>query len=176
MRRSLLAALAGACLLLAGCGDKAKDGDPKYDQGKNDRAEDLNELLRGELSAVETYNQAIDRFGSEPGADDLKRLRTDHQDAVALLKDLVMKAGGSPATSSGAWGDFAKAIEGGAKLFGNDAAFSALKQGEEHGVSEYESALKDEDLTESDKSAIRDRLLPKVREHAGVLDNLRKRT
>jgi uncharacterized protein (TIGR02284 family) len=175
MRRSLLAALVGACFLIAGCG--SKDGDPKYDQGKNDRAEDLNKLLRGELSAVETYNQVVDRYGSETGGEDLKRLRSDHQDAVAVLKDLVMKAGGSPATSSGVWGDWAKAVTGAAKaLRENDAAFSALKQGEEHGVSEYESALKDEDLTESDKSTIRDRLLPKVREHAAILDNLRKRT
>jgi uncharacterized protein (TIGR02284 family) len=190
MRPFLFAALSGA-FLAAGCGDPADDrpvtppsaestrsqpgGDAKYDQ-KTDRAEELNELLRGELSAVDTYDQAIDRFGSEPGADELKRMRQDHQDAVATLRDLVGQAGGSPATSAGAWGGFAKAIEGGAKLFGNDAAFTALKQGEEHGIKEYEDALKDEDLTASDKATIKDRLLPKVREHVSALDRLRQRT
>ena len=51
-----------------------------------------------------------------------------------VLRRLVNVFGEDNDTSSGAWGTFAKAVEGSAKLLGNKAAIRALKTGEEHGV------------------------------------------
>jgi uncharacterized protein (TIGR02284 family) len=182
--------LAAAAVGTVACGDRdaeytttgsptgttAKNDDTvNRTQGGNARAQELDELLRGEISAVETYNQALNRFGSEPGADELRRIRGEHQQAVDTLRGMVTSAGGTPSTSSGAWGGFAKAIEGAAKLFGNDAAFSALKEGEEHGLSEYDSALKDDDLTAADKDALR-KLFDRQKEHVQAIDRLRART
>jgi hypothetical protein len=49
---------------------------------------------------------------------------------------------GEPALGSGAWGSFAKLVEGGAKAFGKKAAISALEEGEDYGLRQYRDDLK----------------------------------
>jgi len=132
----------------------------------------LNSLLRGELSAVETYQQALDKFAKDPAAADLRRLQAEHREAVTFLQQHVRQHGGKPDESSGAWGTFVKAVEGAAKLFGNKAALKALKEGEEQGISDYEKALGDENLQADCKEVIRSRLLPQTRAHIPVVDRL----
>ena len=80
--------------------------------------------------------------------------------------------GGRPEQGSGAWGAFAKATEGTAKLFGKSAALKALKEGEEHGIHSYEGALKGEDLPVECRKLISDKLLPQTRAHVDVLNQL----
>jgi len=63
-------------------------------------------------------------------------------------------------------------VEGAAKLFGNKAAIKALKEGEEHGIKEYEKALEDDELPPECKALIRTRLLPQTQAHIPVLDRL----
>jgi bacterioferritin (cytochrome b1) len=132
----------------------------------------LNSLLRGELSACETYHQAIGKFGSEPGAADLLLMHQQHVQAANELREHVRQFGGEPDHSSGSWGSFAKAVEGVAKLFGCTAALKALKEGEEHGISSYESALKEAGLPEQCQGMIGGRLLPQTRSHVTSLERL----
>src|SRR5262245_56665542 len=106
----------------------------------------LNSLLRGEISATETYQQALAKVGSEPGASELRRIHDEHRETANTLRQHVHQHGGKPDQGSGAWGAFAKAVEGAARLLGNKAALKALKEGEEHGIKEYEEALSDPDL------------------------------
>jgi uncharacterized protein (TIGR02284 family) len=132
----------------------------------------LNELLRGEISAVETYQQAMAKIDSDPGADELRQLHDEHREAANELRKHIRSHDGTPDHGSGAWGAFAKAVEGVAKLFGNTAALKALKEGEEHGIKSYEDALQDETLPAECKELIRNRLLPQTRAHIPVLDRL----
>lgn len=132
----------------------------------------LNSLLRGELSAVETYNQALSKLGDTKGAAELRRIHSQHREAAATLRQHVEQHGGQPDQTSGAWGAFARAVEGTAKLFGNDAALKALKEGEEHGINAYEKALRDTGLPADCGTLIRSRLLPQARAHLPVLDRL----
>ena len=132
----------------------------------------LNELLRGEISAVETYQQAMDKIGSDPGASELRQLHDEHRNAANTLRQHIHSHDGTPDHGSGAWGTWAKAVTGVAKLFGNTAALKALKEGEEHGIKNYEKALEDKDLPEECKTLIRSQLLPKTRTHVPVLDRL----
>src|SRR5947207_14550642 len=120
----------------------------------------LNALLRGELAATETYQQARAKVTNEPGATELRRVHDDHREAANTLREHIHQHGGKPDQGSGVWGTFAKAWEGTAKLFGNTAALTALKQGEERGLSDYEAALKDEHLAQDCKELIRNTLLP----------------
>ena len=113
---------------------------------KHERTDPLNSLLRGELSAVETYQQALDKVGNDPNAYELRRIASEHREAADTLRQHILQRGGQPAENSGAWGTWAKAVEGTAKVFGNTAAMKALKEGEEHGIKDYESALKNTDL------------------------------
>ena len=132
----------------------------------------LNSLLRGEISATETYQQAMAKVGSEAGAADLRRIHEEHREAANTLRQHVHSHGGQPDQGSGAWGAFAKTVEGGAKLFGNAAAIKALKEGEEHGIKEYEEALQDADLPAECRTLISSQLLPRTRAHIPVLDRL----
>jgi uncharacterized protein (TIGR02284 family) len=137
-----------------------------------ERTETLQSLLRGELSAVETYRQALEKVGDEPGAVDVRRIERDHQEAADTLRMHIVQRGGQPADSSGAWGSWAQLVTGMAKLFGDTATLKALKEGEEHGLKEYEEALEDENLDPECKVLIRNTLIPRQREHIRVLDRL----
>jgi uncharacterized protein (TIGR02284 family) len=130
----------------------------------------LNRLLRGELSATETYQQAMSKVGNEPRATELRRLHDEHRTAANELRQHIHQHGGKPEQRSGSWGAWAKTVEGAAKIFGNAAAVKALKEGEEHGIKDYESALNDANLPADCKDMIRNRLLPQTRSHLPVLD------
>jgi hypothetical protein len=132
----------------------------------------LNSFLRGEISATETYQQALAKVGSDRGALELRQIHTEHREAANTWRQHIHKFGGKPDQGSGAWGTFAKAVEGTAKVFGNTAAFKALKEGEEHGISEYEDAVETGDLPEGCQILIRTKMLPQTRAHIATLDRL----
>ncbi len=129
-----------------------------------------NALLRGELSAIETYTQAITKFGTSEGEGPLEGIRADHLASAESLRKLVGEYGEEASTSSGAWGTFATSVEGAATLLGKSPALLVLQQGEEHGISQYEEALRDEQLNEDVKNLIRNTLLPAQREHLVALE------
>lgn len=107
-------------------------------RGTDKNIDVLNELLRGELSAVETYEQAIEKLDEASSArTELESCCDLHLERAQRLRELVAQYGGQPSESSGAWGGFAKLIEGGAKVFGEKAAIAALEEGEDHGLRNY---------------------------------------
>lgn len=134
-----------------------------------------NSLLRGELSAIETYTQAIAKFDSDPARSALEDIRFDHEASASRLRDHLAEMGGEAATDSGIWGEFAKAVEGSAKVFGDSAALTALETGEEHGIKEYEEALRNPDVMDEIKTVIRTRLLPALTEHIATLKRLKNK-
>jgi uncharacterized protein (TIGR02284 family) len=103
----------------------------------SDTVDVLNSFLRGEISAVETYRQAIEKLRDKPEASTLNECLRSHEQRVSLLQGEIRNRGGDPAQGSGAWGSFAKLLEGGAKLFGEKAAIAALEEGEDHGRDDY---------------------------------------
>jgi hypothetical protein len=110
-------------------------------EGTEKTVDTLNGFLRGEISAVETYRQAIEKLGSSPTKAQLEDCRRSHEQRVDKLRDQVERLGGEPAESSGAWGAFARLVEGGAKVFGESAAVAALEEGEDHGLKLYRDDL-----------------------------------
>jgi uncharacterized protein (TIGR02284 family) len=105
----------------------------------------LNSFLRGEISAVETYRQALEKLTESGYRTTLQDCQRSHEYRVQLLKEEIRRRGGTPSDSSGPWGAFAKLIEGGAKLFGEKAAIAALEEGEDHGRDDYKRDIKDLD-------------------------------
>ena len=141
-------------------------------QATKEGIEMLNSLLRGEISAIETYQQALEKIGSDPDAAELRRIHHEHRDAANMIRKQVHELGGKPDQDSGAWGAWAKTVEGTAKMLGTTAALKALKEGEEHGQKSYEDALQEEGLPSECKSAIRSTLLMQTQEHIAALDRL----
>ena len=130
----------------------------------------LNSLLRGEISSVETYEQAIRKIDDEHASDAtaLRAIAQEHGEAAQALREEIRRAGGAPDDSSGAWGAWAKVVEGTAKLFGDASALKALKEGEEHGLKDYREAL--DDVSGPARELISNQLIPAQVRHIGVLD------
>jgi uncharacterized protein (TIGR02284 family) len=145
---------------------------PMATSTNSDMISTLNSLLRGELAATETYQQALARAGSEPGADALRQIHAEHREAANTLRQTVHNHGGKPDQDSGAWGTLAKSLTRAAKLLGNSATIKALKEGEEQGIKSYEEALKDATLPADCQELIRGTLLPQTRSHIPVLDRM----
>jgi len=97
----------------------------------------LNSFLRGELSAVETYHQALERVESLSKRIELQDAARSHEQRVHRLQELIASEGGEPAEGSGPWGVFAKLYEGAAAAISEDAAIAALEEGEDHGLADY---------------------------------------
>ena len=111
---------------------------PENDVGAATEAvANLNECLRGELSAVETYDLALAAVNDLEVARVLRQLRDQHEQRVLRLRDAIRHHGGQPVASSGAWGLFAKLVQRGADLLGDRALAAALEEGEDHGVKTY---------------------------------------
>lgn len=137
----------------------------------NNEATQMDDLLRGEMSAVKAYDTALAdlKMGNEKTR--LQAIRADHQSAVDGLTKYVA---GKPdlledTESAGAWGSFASAWTKGAKIFGNEAALKALQTGEEHGIREYKEALEDVSIPKNLKAQIRTEMLPKQEKHIETL-------
>lgn len=133
------------------------------------KTDTLSSLLRGELSAVETYEQALKKLADTQGAAELVRIRSNHVDAVAILRRHLQQHGGEDVRSSGVWGVFARAVEGAAKVLGPAAAIKALLEGEEHGIKGYEEALEDGELPTDCEAIITSTMLPRARDHVQAL-------
>ncbi len=133
----------------------------------------LNSFLRGELSAVETYDQCIAKIEKNSQiVGTLQDARNSHRQRAELLQTRVAELGGKPATSSGAWGSFAKLVEGGAKAFGESAAVAALEEGEDHGRDDYKRELND--VTPETGTFIRTQLWPAQLQTHDALSRLKK--
>ncbi|MEO5668793.1 MAG: DUF2383 domain-containing protein [Bdellovibrionota bacterium] len=134
--------------------------------------ERINELLRGERSAVETYHQAFAAVGDDPRIDDLRAVAAEHRHAVQMLVDRVIACGGEPSHDSGIWGTWTKTVLGTATLFGEKASLSILKEGEEHGKNLYLDFLKDADVDPICRDIIENELLPQQVAHIQTLERI----
>src|SRR3954469_10237789 len=149
---------------------------PNYradDQGETVRQ--LNSLLRGEISAAETYRMAIEKLGDSDKAATasvglLRQMQEDHGRAAQALRDRIREMGGEASDSSGVWGAWAKFTQGTSNLFGDAAALKSLKEGEEHGMKDYQEALDDVDMTSAE--LVQNQLLPAQMRHIQTLDQL----
>lgn len=120
----------------------------------------LNKFLRGELSAVETYRQALERMKNSVDVGDLNECKRSHETRVEILRSQILQLGGEPSHSSGAWGSFAKLVEGSATVFGEKAAIAALEEGEDHGLKLYRDRSDLEKLDAATRDVIERTLLP----------------
>jgi hypothetical protein len=142
--------------------------------GSKQTIDQLNSFLRGELSAVETYEMALDKLDAgSPARSELEACLASHRDRVQMLRDAIIMTGGEPSEGSGPWGVFAKVVEGGARVFGDKAAIAALEEGEDHGLEDYKDDL--DDLDTEARRLVTDRLLPLQRQTHDRMSSLKKR-
>jgi demethoxyubiquinone hydroxylase (CLK1/Coq7/Cat5 family) len=142
------------------------------DTNNQKTVDQLNSFLRGELSAVETYRQALSAVESVPHRSTLEQCARSHQTRAELLRQEVLRRGAEPSQDSGAWGKFAKAIEGAAKGLGEKAAIAALESGEDHGRDDYRRDIAK--LDEPARQLIETRILPEQLRTHDAMSALKK--
>lgn len=151
-------------------------GETNYDTGDTgETVRQLNSLLRGEISAAETYRSALDKVSDsdDVGASDvglLREIQDEHAQAADELRNRIRELGGEASDSSGAWGVWAKTVQGTMNIFGDTSALKSLKEGEEHGLKDYQEAKDDVDPTSA--QIIEDQLIPSQQRHVSLLDQL----
>jgi uncharacterized protein (TIGR02284 family) len=133
----------------------------------------LNSFLRGELSAVETYRQAMEKVKDASILGVLRECQDSHAERVRTLTEQVATFGGKPANESGAWGAFAKVVEGAATALGDKAAVAALEEGEDHGLKDYRADL--DDLDPNARQLVQQRILPAQERTHQAMSQLKKR-
>ena len=135
----------------------------------------LNSLLRGEISAAETYRRAIDKVADSDKSqmnnlNIMREIQEEHGRAAQALRDRIRELGGEPSDSSGAWGAWAKFTQGTANIFGDASALKSLKEGEEHGLKDYQEAIDDIDMTSA--QLVQNQLIPSQQRHVNLLDQM----
>lgn len=106
----------------------------------------MNSLMsqyRGELSAVEAYDRALQKFVGQSEEAGLIQLRDDHLSAIARLGALIRRHGGVEPDSSGAWGSLTTGVERLASLVNDEVPLRMLYRGEVVGYEGYAKMLGD---------------------------------
>ena len=133
----------------------------------------LNSFLRGEMSAVQTYNIALEKIERTSTVRPmLETCQLSHARRVAALTQAIAARGGKPADSSGPWGMFAKVVEQSATVLGEKAAISALEEGEDHGLHDYQDDL--EKLDAATRQIVVSELLPEQQRTHQTMSSLKK--
>jgi CBS domain-containing protein len=131
--------------------------------------ESLSSLIKDELAAAETYRQALQTVRG-PGAEELRRIESDHEEAALVLSERMKGLGGTPPVGTGLWGAWSKAIEDSDRFFDERAVLRLLKLGEEQGAADYARALKNKAVDPELQDLIEKTLLPKTLLHASAIE------
>jgi len=123
---------------------------------------------------VETYRMAQKSIDDAWSRAALQELERDHSRNVELLSQKIQSLGGEVPEGSGPWGAWAKAVTGTSTMFGDRASFKILKEGEEHGIKEYQDAIAESGI-DSDVKQLLTELIPKQSQHIARLDQCMQR-
>lgn len=101
----------------------------------------LNELLKGELMAMNIYKETDDLQGDEQVMGMLDQFANDHQEHARLLADRIRELGGTPVTSTGVAGTMAGLSSKINALRGPSHLLKQVYDGEDKGVHAYEDRV-----------------------------------
>lgn len=141
---------------------------------KMQRTDALNQILRGEKSAVEAYEQVLEKINEDPEKIRLTEFLNTHRRNVEYWERQVMAEAMEPDSNSGPWGYVVQTFVGAAKLFGNTTTLTALKQGEEHGLNEYKTLIENPEIDEVDKRHVRNVIMPEIEKHLISIEAMRE--
>ena len=136
----------------------------------------LNSFLRGEISAAETYRMAVDKLdqaqqsAAQGSVGLLREIQSEHDRAAQTLRDRIHELGGEPSDSSGAWGAWAATVQSTMNLFGDASDLKGLKEGEEHGLKDYQAGV--DDIDPASAQLVQNQLIPAQQRHITLLDQL----
>jgi uncharacterized protein (TIGR02284 family) len=135
----------------------------------------VEKLLKNELSAAETYHQALEKFEEENQRKEIAYLEPiyeEHTEAVSELQEKIQQMGGTPTSDSGLWGSWSEAVMSGAELLGKDAMLNALLAGEKSGLDDYEQAAQDPEIPSEVSALIQAKFVASQQENIRAINRL----
>jgi hypothetical protein len=135
--------------------------------------ETIDNLLKNEISAVETYLQVLAKFKAEENTCKsafLLPIYMGHENAVSSLQNHMREMGATPAAHTGNDGAWAKIIQSGIKMFGLQTALNLLLEAENSCAANYEQVLLNQQLPLSIRCLIEWKLLLIQKSHTRILD------
>jgi uncharacterized protein (TIGR02284 family) len=138
---------------------------------RKDPSATLNDCLRAELAACETYGLALEHADRAEVAEQLREIRENHRLRASLVSEFLRTRGVEPVTTGGIWGAFAKMVQRGANLFGDRTAVAALEEFEDHTLKCYADAIRQDNV--EIRSLVETELLPKQQRTHELARNLR---
>lgn len=132
----------------------------------------IDEILRGEIAAMEAYQQVFELVKGDPEAIHLDMLFEDHRSAVEFWRQQATQSLSFPEKTSGVWGTAVEAFIGVSKLLGDRTALTALRRGEEYGLDMYREMLEHPDLSPAQRDEVREKFIPRQKEHITKLSML----
>jgi hypothetical protein len=134
--------------------------------------QDINEILRGEISATEAYDQVYENFQNSDNAHKLVAMKTEHDKAIQYWTTEAIDEGKIPELESSIWGAMVEVFVGASKIIGDNTALAALKRGEEHGLENYKKMLSFSSLSDLQKRKIKNIFIPRQKKHIDLLDSM----
>lgn len=136
-------------------------------------ADSCRRLLGVEMSASETYTEALDYFHCDPEQSLLLAIRAGHDENVDCLGDHLVAMGKEIRPEAESRNFFSKAVEGVSSTFGESATLLALEAGETGALKECRAVLADPLAPDGLKEDLRQRLIPRLQRHVEELERLR---
>lgn len=122
----------------------------------------LNELLKGELMAMDIYQETEDMQGDVQVMEMLKQFAKDHQEHAQLLADRIKELGGTPIEDTGMAGTMAGMSSKINALRGPSHLLEQVYAGEDKGVHAYEDRI---DELDPESQAIVRKIMSKDHDH-----------
>lgn len=129
----------------------------------------MNELMQGEITAVETYVQALRKVSSSELRHELKRIQSGHVSAAAALRKQIPAE--TPEPSGGVWDSWERLAQN-PRSTRDRAIVEALIEGEESLASAYEDAMRDEAIDFEVKRELDSEHIPRIEDHLEQLEQL----
>ncbi len=140
--------------------------------GQTPEIRDLEKIMKSEESAVEAFRQVLKKFPDYAQINDLKSIFSDHEKAVEFWKTQLRSKAAPIEESTGPWKEVVETFSGTHKLSGNSSTLKSLRDGEEHGLKEYEELNESNNLSFQSMAFIKNICLDQQRKHLAVIDGL----
>lgn len=101
----------------------------------------LNDLLREEITAAETYMQAIAKIDDLDLREEFDKIQASHAERAQQLRLRILELGGKPVEGSGFKGKIMSMSENIASTFSSKAAVGVLEEEEDNTLKDYRKDL-----------------------------------
>ena len=139
---------------------------------RKEEQEALKKLMRGEISAIEAYDKALENLDNASYRAKLTDIKTDHEKTSLELSALMDSKGYEVEKESGAWGSFVENFVGASSYAGDNVMLKSLKQGEEHGRRQCANLLESEHISQDTKKIVENMFKNRIEGHINTLERL----